>query len=105
MKDKCTFCELRLTAAKNQARTDGRRVADGEVTTACAQACPTSAITFGNMADSQSQVAKIWARQQVELASDKQDKKDEGLRGYRIFEELRTYPSVLYLERVRNSDA
>ena len=57
------------------------------------------------MADSQSQVAKIWARQQVDLASDKQDKKDEGLRGYRIFEELRTYPSVLYLERVRNSDA
>jgi Fe-S-cluster-containing dehydrogenase component len=103
--EKCTFCVQRLTAAKNQARTDGRRVADGEVTTACAQACPTSAITFGNMADSQSQVAKIWARQQVELASDKQDKKDEGLRGYRIFEELRTYPSVLYLERVRNSDA
>ena len=103
--EKCTFGVQRLTAAKNQARTDGRRVADGEVTTACAQACPTSAITFGNMADSQSQVAKIWARQQVELASDKQDKKDEGLRGYRIFEELRTYPSVLYLERVRNSDA
>ena len=103
--EKCTFCVQRLTAAKNQARTDGRRVADGEVTTACAQACPTSAITFGNMADSQSQVAKIWARQQVDLASDKQDKKDEGLRGYRIFEELRTYPSVLYLERVRNSDA
>jgi len=103
--EKCTFCVQRLTAAKNQARTDGRRVADGEVTTACAQACPTSAITFGNMADSQSQVAKIWARQQVELASDKQEKKDEGLRGYRIFEELRTYPSVLYLERVRNSDA
>jgi molybdopterin-containing oxidoreductase family iron-sulfur binding subunit len=103
--EKCTFCVQRLTEAKNRARTDGRRVADGEVTTACAQACPTSAITFGNMADSQSQVAKIWERQQVELSSDKQEKTEEGLRGYRVFEELRTYPSVLYLERVRDSEA
>ena len=102
--EKCTFCVQRLTEAKSKARTEGRRVADGEVTTACAQACPTSAITFGNLADDKSHVARIWERQQVKLASDKQDK-DENLRGYRIFEELRTYPSVVYLERVRNSEA
>jgi molybdopterin-containing oxidoreductase family iron-sulfur binding subunit len=102
--EKCTFCVQRLTEAKNRARTEGRRVADGEVTTACAQACPTSAITFGNLADEKSEVAKIWARQKVDLAKDKQDK-EEDLRGYRIFEDLRTYPSIVYMERVRNFEA
>ena len=102
--EKCTFCVQRLTEAKNRARTEGRRVADGEVTTACAQACPTSAITFGNLADEKSEVARIWARQKVDLAKDKQDK-EEDLRGYRIFEDLRTYPSIVYMERVRNFEA
>ncbi len=102
--EKCTFCVQRLTEAKNRARTEGRRVADGEVTTACAQACPTSAITFGNLADDKSEVARIWARQKVDLAKDKQDK-EEDLRGYRIFEDLRTYPSIVYMERVRNFEA
>jgi len=101
--EKCTFCVQRLTEAKNVARTQGRKVADGEVTTACAQACPASAISFGNLADPTSEVAKIWKQQQVKLAKDHQDK-EEGARGYRIFEELRTYPSVLYLERVRDNE-
>jgi hypothetical protein len=48
----------------------------------------------------------MWKHQQVELAKEKQDKDEkEGnrLRGYRILEELRPYPSVMYLERVRES--
>ena len=100
--EKCTFCVQRLTDAKNRARTENRRVADGEVMTACQQACPTSAIAFGNLADKKSQVAQIWDRQKVDLAKDKQDKGEEGLRGYRIFEDMRTYPSIVYMERVRN---
>jgi Fe-S-cluster-containing dehydrogenase component len=103
--EKCTFCVQRLTEAKSKARTEGRTVQDGEVTTACAQACPTSAIHFGNLADPKSEVAKIWQTQQINLAADKQVKSNEDLRGYRIFEELRTYPSVVYLERVRDSQA
>ncbi|MDE1982333.1 MAG: 4Fe-4S dicluster domain-containing protein [Betaproteobacteria bacterium] len=103
--EKCTFCVQRLVEAKNRARTEGRRVEDGEVTTACAQACPTSAITFGNLADNKSQVAKMWARQQVDLAKDKQEKSDENMRGYRIFEDLRTYPSIVYMERIRDLQA
>ncbi|MEX8498310.1 4Fe-4S dicluster domain-containing protein [Leptothrix ochracea] len=102
--EKCTFCVQRLTEAKSQAKSEGRKVYDGEVMTACAQACPTSAIHFGNMADPESDVAKIWRKQQVNIASDKQEK-EEGVRGYRIFEELRTYPSVVYLERIRDSAA
>lgn len=102
--EKCTFCVQRTVEAKNRARTEGRLVTDGEVTTACAQACPTSAITFGNLADPKSQVAQTWRRQQIKLESDKQDK-DEDLRGYRIFEDLRTYPSITYLERLRDTEA
>lgn len=101
--EKCTFCVQRLYTAKNKARSEGRLVKDGEVTTACAQACPTSAITFGNLLDPESAVHKMWQTQQVDIAKDEQHKTD-ALRGYRIFEELRPYPSVMYMERLREAD-
>jgi molybdopterin-containing oxidoreductase family iron-sulfur binding subunit len=105
--EKCTFCVQRTYAAKNTARTEGRLVHDGEVQTACQQACPTNAISFGNLVDPESKVAKQWEKQKVELAEEEQAKDNQAepstLRGYRIFEELRPYPSVMYLERVRES--
>lgn len=101
--EKCTFCVQRLYSAKNTARSEGRLVADGEVTTACAQACPTGAITFGNLLDPESEIHKMWKRQQVDIAKDEQFK-GEDLRGYRVLEELRAYPSVMYMERVRESE-
>jgi molybdopterin-containing oxidoreductase family iron-sulfur binding subunit len=114
--EKCTFCVQRLTLAKHNARNEGRHVQEGEVQTACQQSCPTNAISFGNMVDPESRVHKQWKAQQVDLAAEKQakDAADDShevgehhsttkLRGYRIFEELRAYPSVMYLERVRES--
>jgi Fe-S-cluster-containing dehydrogenase component len=105
--EKCTFCIQRVTVAKNNAKNEGRLVHDGDVQTACQQACPTSAISFGNLVDPESKVHKQWQAQQVELAKDAQTKDEEEggseLRGYRILEELRPYPSVMYLERVRES--
>lgn len=105
--EKCTFCVQRTYAAKNTARNEGRLVRDGEVQTACQQACPTNAISFGNLADAESKVARQWEKQRVELAEEEQSKDNQvdpsPLRGYRIFEELRPYPSVMYLERVRES--
>lgn len=105
--EKCTFCVQRLTVAKSDARTKGRLVLDGEVQTACQQVCPTGAITFGNLVDPLATVGKQWMQQQVELNKDKQakDAAEEAvkLRGYRILEELRTYPSVMYLEQLRES--
>ena len=105
--EKCTFCVQRLRAAEVTAKGEGRIVREGEVQTACQQSCPTNAISFGNLVDPESRVYKQWKAQQVDLAKDEQEKdKREGgtdLRGYRIFEDLRPYPSVMYLERVRES--
>ena len=89
------------------AKSEGRIVREGEVQTACQQSCPTGAISFGNLVNPESRVHKQWQAQQVEIDKDKQtkDEKEEGseLRGYRIFEDMRPYPSVMYLERVRES--
>ena len=48
--EKCTFCIQRIRGAQNQARLEDRPIRDGEFTTACAQACPSDAIVFGNVA-------------------------------------------------------
>ena len=105
--EKCTFCVQRLRAAEVTAKGEGRIVREGEVQTACQQSCPTGAISFGNLVDPESRVYKQWQAQQVDLDKDAQEKnqKEGGtdLRGYRILEELRSYPSVMYLERVRES--
>ena len=54
--EKCTFCLQRIAGARIAADRENRPV--GEVKTACQAACPTQAITFGNMADPDSEVAK-----------------------------------------------
>ncbi|WP_455200506.1 4Fe-4S dicluster domain-containing protein [Kaarinaea lacus] len=99
--EKCTFCVQRIRSAKDKAKMEDRPVADGEAMTACAQACPTNAIVFGDYKDENSQVAKIWKKHQVQRRLTKQKKDNPELRGYRIFEELNVDPSVMYLERVR----
>ena len=105
--EKCTFCVQRIRAGERAVKNEGRILRDGEVQTACQQACPTNAITFGNLVDPESKVHQQWKAQRVELNGEEQEKnKEEGgsdLRGYRILEELRAYPSVMYMERVRES--
>jgi molybdopterin-containing oxidoreductase family iron-sulfur binding subunit len=56
--EKCTYCVQRTRAAMIDADRENRSVRDGEVVTACQQACPTSAITFGDRNDPQSEVAR-----------------------------------------------
>jgi Fe-S-cluster-containing dehydrogenase component len=105
--EKCTFCKQRTYTARNNAKTEERKVRDGEVQTACQQACPTNAISFGNLFDPESRVARQWEQQRVELDKDEQAKdlgEPSELRGYRILEDLRPFPSIMYLERVRASD-
>ena len=106
--EKCTFCVQRLRAAEVTAKGEGRIVREGEVQTACQQSCPTGAISFGNLVDPESRVYKQWQAQQVDLDKHEQIKDQvEGgsdLRGYRIYEWLAPYPSIMYLERVRESE-
>jgi molybdopterin-containing oxidoreductase family iron-sulfur binding subunit len=83
--EKCTFCVQRIRAGENTARAEGRPVADGEILPACAQTCPTQAITFGDANDPASRVSRL-AR---------------GPRGFKALEELATQPAVTYLARVR----
>src|SRR4030066_882902 len=78
--EKCTFCIQRSRAAKDRGKDEGRKVRDGEVTTACAQSCPTGAIAFGNLLDADSRVSRL-AR---------------SARAYRVFETLGTDPSAYY---------
>ena len=99
--EKCTFCVQRIRVAKDKAKMEDRPVADGEAMTACAQACPTNAIVFGDAMDENSQVSKLWKKHQVKRRLTKQKKENPEKRGYRIFEELNVDPSVMYLERVR----
>lgn len=99
--EKCTFCIQRIRVAKDKAKMEDRPVADGEAMTACAQACPTNAIVFGDAKDPNSQVSRLWEKHQVKRRLTKQQKQDPEKRGYRIFEELNVDPSVMYLERVR----
>ena len=79
--EKCTFCIQRIRAAKDKAKDGSRTVRSGEVTTACAQSCPTGAITFGNLLDPESRVYRL----------------AHSGRAYRVFEGLGTDPSVYYL--------
>jgi Fe-S-cluster-containing dehydrogenase component len=84
--EKCTFCVQRIVRTEQEARLEGRdELEDGEVTTACAQACPTDAIVFGNLDDSESRVAQ--------MAADTD-------RGYRLLSGLGTDPAVLYLKKI-----
>ncbi len=101
--EKCTFCVQRLRVAKDKAKMENRKLQDGEVVTACAQACPTSAIVFGDTLNPESKVGKLWKQHQVKRGVYKQTKEDPQLRGYRIFEELNVDPSVMYLDRVRDT--
>jgi molybdopterin-containing oxidoreductase family iron-sulfur binding subunit len=82
--EKCTMCVQRIRETENRAKLEGRPVAAEEFTTACAQACPSRAITFGDAADPAWSVAR--------LAVDR--------RAYHVFEELNTYTAVVYLKKV-----
>lgn len=82
--EKCTFCVQRIRDAKGHAKDEGRKVKDGEMVTACQQTCPAKAITFGDLKDPESRVSKLVAHE----------------RGYKIFEDINTYPAVTYLKKV-----
>jgi len=79
--EKCTFCVHRLQKAREQARAEGRDLREGDYVTACAQACPAKARTFGDLDNPEHAVARL-ARSP---------------RAFRLLPELGTFPKVIYL--------
>ncbi|MCB1045849.1 MAG: 4Fe-4S dicluster domain-containing protein [Calditrichaeota bacterium] len=84
--EKCTFCIQRINNARNIAKSENRPVRDGEIRTACQNACPTDAIIFGDLKDPSSRLSRA-------LKTD---------RGYKVLEELGVGSAVTYLAEVRN---
>lgn len=84
--EKCTFCVQRIRRVQRYAHINDRPVRDGEIRTACQQACPADAITFGNIADPESNVSREKANP----------------RNYAVLAELAVKPRATYLARLRN---
>jgi len=89
--EKCSFCVQRLQEGKLNAKKANRPVIDGEIQTACMQACPTNAIVFGNVNDKESRVFKIRNEEQKE-------------RTFYVLQQLHVLSNVNYLAKVRNTD-
>ena len=85
--EKCTMCIQRVQYAKLEAKKAGQPVADGAFTTACAEACDSGAITFGDVNNMKSAVRSAKA----------------DARAYHLLEEVGTQPSVFYMTKVRNA--
>jgi Fe-S-cluster-containing dehydrogenase component len=84
--EKCTYCVQRVNQARIQAKKENRRIQDGEVVTACQQACPTNAIIFGDINDPTSQVTRM---------------KDLP-HNYSVLGHLGTQPRTTYLAQLNN---
>ena len=90
--EKCSMCVQRIQEGKLIAKKEKRTIKDGEIEVACASACPTDAITFGDQNDASSRVAQ---------ENDNLNKE----RAYAVLEELNVQPNVLYLTKIRNTKA
>ena len=84
--EKCTYCTQRISKARIEAANEDRRIADGEVVTACQAACPTQAIVFGDLNDASAEINRFKASPL----------------NHTLLEDLQTFPRTSYLAKVKN---
>jgi molybdopterin-containing oxidoreductase family iron-sulfur binding subunit len=84
--EKCTYCIQRIKAVTIPAKNERRAVRDGEIVPACAQTCPTQAISFGDLNDAASVVRR----------------NQDDARAYAMLAELNVKPRTWYMAKVRN---
>jgi Fe-S-cluster-containing dehydrogenase component len=84
--EKCTYCVQRIRVTSLRARVERRALREGEIQTACEQACPTQAIVFGDTTRPQSRVTTL--------------RRDP--RRYQVLHEQGTRPRTEYLLRLQN---
>jgi molybdopterin-containing oxidoreductase family iron-sulfur binding subunit len=84
--EKCTFCVQRIQDAKMRAKVEHRSMRDGDIVPACAAACPSDAIIFGDLKNPQSRASELSASK----------------RGYKVIEEVGTRPAITYLADLKN---
>lgn len=86
--EKCTFCVQRIRKVTGEAKDRKEKLQDGAIVTACAESCPTQAITFGDLNDPSSRVAKLFTKQN----------------SYAVLADLNTRPRVQYESKIRNAE-
>ena len=84
--EKCTYCVQRIERARIDTRVAGTEIKDGDIRTACQDACPSAAIVFGSLHDAESAVSK----------------QSKSSRRYNLLHQLGTRPRTVYLARVKN---
>jgi len=84
--EKCTYCVQRINDARKEAKKGGKDIKDGDIVTACQQACPTQAIVFGDLADKNSRVSKL----------------HNDPRAWLLLAELGVKPRTAHLAKLRN---
>lgn len=87
--EKCTFCTHRIKTGKVKAKVEQRELKDGDIKTACQEACPTQAIVFGDLNNDEAAVTQLFKK---------------NARAYALLEEFHAAPSVRYLSKIRNND-
>ncbi len=99
--EKCSMCVQRIQSGKLEAKREKRKVKDGDINVACAVACPTDALVFGDMNDSNSKVSQLLKIEENTTSALKEVNEE---RAYHVLEEINVSPNVWYFTKIRNKD-